>query len=122
MRILEIESLNRELEKFNGVTKQSDMQMKATILAKLPKQRRYKSVITSMNGKMDNEEDFTYQDFIAEIIYHYELFVEPFKNRLNRESGENNKDGKGKHLALNTISAGKGGWRQLKGKCNKCGM
>ena len=116
--ILEMERLNRELEKCDGGTKRSDMQMKATILAKLPK-RRYESVITSMNGKMGNE-NFTYQDFIAEIIDHYELFVEPFKNRLNRENGENNKEGKGKHLALNTTS-GKGGWRQFKGKCNKCG-
>jgi gag-polypeptide of LTR copia-type/Zinc knuckle len=116
--IIEMERLNRELEKCEGGTKRSDMQMKATILAKLPK-RRYESVITSMNGKMGNE-DFTYQDFIAEIIDHYELFVEPFKNKLNRENSENNRDGKGKHLALTTTS-GKGGWRQFKGKCNKCG-
>ena len=83
------------------------MQIKATIWAKLP-YRRYESVITSLNGKMGTQ-DFSYQDFIAGITDHYDLFVEPFKNRLNRENGENNTDGKGKHLSLNTTS-GKGGW------------
>ena len=44
-----MERLNRELEKCDGGTNQRDMQMKATILAKLPK-RRYESVIiTTLN-------------------------------------------------------------------------
>ena len=92
--ILEMERLNRDLvEKCDGGTKRSDMQMKATILSKLPK-RRYESVITLFNGKMGTE-DFSYQDFIVGITDHYDLFVEPFKNRVNHENGENNKDGKG---------------------------
>ena len=98
--ILEMERLNRELEKCNGGTKQSDMQMKATIFAKLP-------VIISLNGKMGTK-DFSYQDFIAEITDHYDLFVAPFKNRMKHQNGENNKDDNGKRL-LNTTS-GKGGW------------
>ena len=77
-----MERLKRELEKCNGGTKQSEMQMKATILGRISKRP---------------------------ITDHYDLFVEPFKNRMKRENGENNKDGKGKHLALNTTSE-KGGW------------
>ena len=93
--------------------------MQATILARLPK-RRYESVITSLNRKIGTK-GFDNKDFIAEIIGHYEMFVEPFKNRQNRENQDQreNKE-RGKHLALNTTS-GKGAWRTFKGKCNKCG-
>ena len=86
--ILEMERLNRELEKCDGGTKKSDMQMKVTILVKLLPKRGYKYVITSLNGKMGTD-DFSYQQaFLAEITEHYDLFVEPFKIRLNRENGK----------------------------------
>ena len=77
--------------------------MQATILARLPK-RRYESVITSLNGKIGTK-GFDNKDFIAEIIGHYEMFVEPFKNRQNRKNQDQreNKE-RGKHLALNTTS------------------
>jgi hypothetical protein len=55
-----------------------------TILARLPK-RRYESVITSLNGKIGTK-GFDDLDFIAEIIGHYEMLMEPFKNRQNREN------------------------------------
>ena len=70
--------------------------MQATILARLPK-RRYESVITSLNGKIGTKV-FDNKDFIAEIIGHYEMIVEPFKNRQNRKNQvqRENKQGKGK--------------------------
>ena len=117
--IVEMERLNREVEKCENGSRRSEEQMQATILARLPK-RRYESVITSLNGKIGTK-GFDNKDFIAEIIGHYEMFVEPFKNRQNRENQDQreNKE-RGKHLALNTTS-GKGAWRTFKGKCNKCG-
>ena len=117
--IVEMERLNREVEKCENGSRRSEEQMQATILARLPK-RRYESVITSLNGKIGTK-GFDNKDFIAEIIGHYEMFVEPFKNRKNRENQDQreNKE-RGKHLALNTTS-GKGAWRTFKGKCNKCG-
>ena len=116
--IMEMERLNREVEKCENGTRRSDEQMEATILARLPK-RRYESVIASLNGKIGSK-DYTHKDFISEIQVHYEMFVEPFKNRQARENQEGREKEKGKHLALNT-SSGKGGWRAFKGKCNKCG-
>ena len=116
--IMEMERLNREVEKCENGTRRSDEQMEATILARLPK-RRYESVITSLNGKIGSK-DFTHKDFISEILGHYEMFVEPFKNRQARENQDGREKEKGKHLALNTMG-GKGGWRAFKGKCNKCG-
>ncbi|KAI2497956.1 hypothetical protein MHU86_16562 [Fragilaria crotonensis] len=109
--ILEMERLNRDVEKCENGIKRSDEQMQATILSRLPK-RRYESVITSLNGKIGSN-DFTYDDFVSEIYVHYEMFIEPYKNRFAEQT-------KGKHLALNTVS-GKGGWKAFKGKCNKCG-
>ena len=116
--IMEMERLNREVKKCENGTRCSDEQMEATILARLPK-RRYESVIASLNGKIGSK-DFTHKDFISEILGHYEMFVEPFKNRQSRENQDGRDKEKGKHLALNT-SSGKGGWRAFKGKCNKCG-
>ena len=58
--------------------------MEATILARLP-YRRYKSVFALLNGKI-GVKDFTHKDFISEILGHYEMFVEPFKNRQAREN------------------------------------
>ncbi|KAI2497049.1 hypothetical protein MHU86_17475 [Fragilaria crotonensis] len=106
-----MERLNRDVEKCENGIKRSDEQMQATILSRLPK-RRYESVITSLNGKIGSN-DFTYDDFVSEIYVHYEMFIEPYKNRFAEQT-------KGKHLALNTVS-GKGGWKAFKGKCNKCG-
>ena len=70
--------------------------MQATILARLPKQR-YESVITSLNRKIATK-GFDNKDFIADSIGHHEMFVEPFKNRQNRENQDQreNKQGKGK--------------------------
>ena len=116
--IMEMERLNREVEKCENGTRRSDEQMEATILARLPK-RRYESVIASLNGKIGSK-DFTHKDFVTEILGHYDMFVEPFKNRQARENQEGREKETGKHLALNT-SNGKGGWRAFKGKCNKCG-
>ena len=116
--IMEMERLNREVEKCENGTRRSDEQMEATILARLPK-RRYESVIASLNGKIGMK-GFTHKDFISEILGHYEMFVEPFKNRQGRENHDGRERERGKHLALNT-SSGKGGWRAFKGKCNKCG-
>jgi gag-polypeptide of LTR copia-type/Zinc knuckle len=109
--IVEMERLNREVGKCENGMKRSDEQMKATILARLPK-RRYESVIASLNGKM-GASDLTFQDFVGEIVNHFELFVEPAKNRMEQQ-------GSGKHMALNTTT-GKGGWKAFKGTCNKCG-
>ena len=116
--IMEMERLNREVEKCENGTRRSDEQMEATILARLLK-RRYESVIASLNGKIGMK-GFTHKDFISEILGHYEMFVEPFKNRQGRENHDGRERERGKHLALNT-SSGKGGWRAFKGKCNKCG-
>ena len=116
--ILELERLNRELEKCEKGVKRSEEQMQATILARLPK-RRYEAVIASLNGKIGTK-GFAHKDFVAEIIGHYEMFVETFKNYKAQENHEKSDNGRGKHLALNT-SSGKGGWRQFKGNCNKCG-
>ena len=55
--------------------------MKATILARLPK-HCHESVITSLNGKMGTS-DLTFQDFVGEIVNHYEMFVEPAKTGWN---------------------------------------
>ena len=82
--IMEMERLNREVEKCENGTRRSDEQMEATILARLPK-RRYESVIASLNGKIGMK-GFTHKDFISEILGHYEMFVEPFKNRQGREN------------------------------------
>lgn len=118
--IVEMEQLKREVEKCENGSRCSKEQMQATILARLPKQRSYESVITTLNGKIGTK-GFDNKDFIAEIIGHYEMFVEPFKNRQYRENQDQreNKE-RGKQLALNTTS-GKGAWRTFKGKCNKCG-
>ena len=116
--IVELERLNREVEKCENGSRRSEEQMEATILARLPK-RRYESVITSLNGKIGTK-GFDHKDFISEIVGHYEMFVEPFKNRHVRENQEGRDKDKGKHLALNTTS-GRGGWKAFKGKCNKCG-
>ncbi|KAI2504335.1 Reverse transcriptase (RNA-dependent DNA polymerase) [Fragilaria crotonensis] len=82
--IMEMERLNREVEKCENGTRRSDEQMEATILARLPK-RRYESVIASLNGKIGSK-DFTHKDFVSEILVHYQMFVEPFKNRQAREN------------------------------------
>ncbi|KAI2505568.1 hypothetical protein MHU86_8904 [Fragilaria crotonensis] len=89
--IMEMERLNREVEKCENGTRRSDEQMEATILARLPKRRSITRCLLSRSkiGKL------------AKI-----------KKDERKE--------KGKHLALNT-SSGKGGWRAFKGKCNKCG-
>ena len=94
--IVEMERLNREVEKCENGSRRSEEQMQATILARLPK-RRYESVISSLNGKIGTK-GFDNKDFIAEIIGHYEMIVEPFKNRQNRENQvqRENKQGKGK--------------------------
>ena len=109
--ILEMERLNREVEKCENGTKRSEEQMQATILARLPK-RRYEAVITNLNGKIGNKE-MAYKDFVAEIVGHYEMFIEPYKNRKEQAKDQN------KHIAFNT-TGGKG-WKAFKGKCNKCG-
>jgi Reverse transcriptase (RNA-dependent DNA polymerase)/Zinc knuckle len=109
--ILEMERLNREVEKCENGTKRSEEQMQATILARLPK-RRYEAVITNLNGKIGNKE-MAYKDFVAEIVGHYEMFIEPYKNKKEQAKDQN------KHIAFNT-TGGKG-WKAFKGKCNKCG-
>ncbi len=116
--IMEMERLNREVEKCDNGTRRSNKQMEATILARLPK-RRYKSIIALLNGKIGMK-GFTHKDFISEILGHYGMFVEPFKNCQGRENHDGRERERGKHLALNT-SSGKGGWRAFQGKCNKCG-
>jgi hypothetical protein len=60
--IVELERLNREVEKCENGSSRSEEQMEATILAQLPK-RRYKSVITSLNGKIGTK-GFDHKDFI----------------------------------------------------------
>jgi Zinc knuckle len=102
---------NWEVEKYENGMKSSDEQMKATILAHLPT-RCYESVIASLNGKIGTS-TLTFQDFVGEIVNHFEMFIKPAKNRLEQQ-------GSGKHMALNTTT-GKGGWQAFKGKCKKRG-
>ncbi|KAI2512201.1 hypothetical protein MHU86_2288 [Fragilaria crotonensis] len=108
------ESGGRKCE--NG-TRRSDEQMEATILARLPK-RRYESVIASLNGKIGSK-DYTHKDFISEIQVHYEMFVEPFKNRQareNQEGRERERQAPGaQHIKRKRRLA------CVQGKCNKCG-
>jgi hypothetical protein len=94
--IVEMERLNREVDKCENGMKRSDEQMKVTILGRISK-RRYKSVIVSLNGEMVTS-DLTFQDFVGEIVNHFDMFVEPAKNRMEQQ-------GSGKHMALNTTSS-----------------
>ncbi|KAI2500191.1 hypothetical protein MHU86_14266 [Fragilaria crotonensis] len=118
MWILELERLNREVGKCENGTMRSQEQMQATILARLPK-RRYEAVITSLNGKIGRE-GMDHQDFVEEIAGHYQMFIEPFKGRIQEKRDEKGGDRNQKHLAL-TTTGGRNSWRQFKGKCNKCG-
>ncbi|KAI2509132.1 hypothetical protein MHU86_5251 [Fragilaria crotonensis] len=118
MWILELERLNREVGKCENGTMRSQEQMQATILARLPK-RRYEAVITSLNGKIGRE-GMDHQDFVEEITGHYQMFIEPFKGRIQEKRDEKGGERNQKHLAL-TTTGGRNSWRQFKGKCNKCG-
>ena len=82
LRIVEMERLNWEVEKCENGMKTSNEQMKATILARLPKCPCYESVIASLNGKMGTRSNLTFKDFVGEIVNHFKMFIEPAKNRM----------------------------------------
>ena len=76
--ILEMERLNREVEKCKNGTRRSREQMHTIVLARMPK-RRSESVITSLIGS----KAFDHKDFIGKIVGHNQVFVEPFMNKVN---------------------------------------
>ncbi|KAI2510706.1 hypothetical protein MHU86_3654 [Fragilaria crotonensis] len=53
-------------------------------------------------------------------VGHYQMFIEPFKGRIQEKRDEKGGERNQKHLAL-TTTGGRNSWRQFKGKCNKCG-
>ncbi len=116
--IMEMEQLNREVEKMREWNKALGQTGGSDYLGEIA-EKKYKSVIDSLNGKIGMK-DFTHNDFVSEILGHYEMFVEPFKNCQARENLNGQEKERGRHLALNMLS-GKEGWRAFEGKCNKCG-